>query len=204
VLVKVHEAKRNSVSYGFGLESTPRTGSLSSGVVALPGIPAIGLPPSFTVIQKNIISPLGSIEYSRLNLRGRAETASVATFLSRLDQRASFTYLHPQFRGLNWNSLWSFSVERTTQNPLFTARFGQGSFQVERILDAAKTKRLQFRYTYQLTALTHLLIQNFIPPEDESVRSSTPSFSFVRDTRDKPLDAHKGAFQSLTSALAQN
>ena len=104
-----------------------------------PAYPTIGLPPSFHVIQKNIISPLGSIEYSRLNLRGRGETASIATFLSRLDQRASFTYLHPQFRGLNWNALWSFSVERTTQNPLFTARLGQGSFQIERILDAAKT-----------------------------------------------------------------
>ncbi len=197
VLVRVHEAKRNSLSYGLGIESTPRSGSLSSGIVALPGLPTIGLPPSFEVIQKTIISPLGSIEYSRLNLRGQAETLSLATFLSRLDQRASFTYLHPQFRGLNWNALWSFSVERTTQNPLFTARLGQGSFQIERILDAAKTKRLQFRYTFQRTTLTHLLIQNFIPPEDQSVRSSTLSASFVRDTRDKPLDAHKGFFQTV-------
>jgi len=197
VLVRVHEAKRNSLTYGLGIESTPRSGSLAAGVVALPGLPTVGLPPSFEVIQKTIISPLGSIEYSRLNLRGRAETASLATFLSRLDQRASFTYLHPQFRGLNWNALWSFSVERSTQNPLFTARFGQGSFQIERILDAAKTKRLQFRYTYQRTTLTHLLIQNFIPPEDESVRSSTLSAAFVRDTRDNPLDAHKGFFQTV-------
>ncbi len=201
VLVKVHEAKRNSLAYGFGFESTPLSGSLSSGIVALPGLPTIGLPPSFRVIQKNIISPLGSVEYSRLNLRGRGETASIATFLSRLDQRASFTYLHPQFRGLNWNALWSFSVERTTQNPLFTARLGQGSFQIERILDAAKTKRLQFRYTFQRTALTHLLIQNFIPPEDESVRASMPSVSFVRDTRDKPLDAHKGVFQTVDFSI---
>ena len=201
VLVKVHEAKRNSLAYGFGFESTPLSGSLSSGIVALPGLPTIGLPPSFRVIQKNIISPLGSVEYGRLNLRGRGETASIATFLSRLDQRASFTYLHPQFRGLNWNALWSFSLERTTQNPLFTARLGQGSLQVERILDAAKTKRLQFRYTFQRTALTHLLIQNFIPPEDESVRASMPSVSFVRDTRDKPLDAHKGVFQTVDFSL---
>jgi outer membrane protein assembly factor BamA len=201
VLVKVHEAKRNSLAYGFGFESTPLSGSLSSGIVALPGLPTIGLPPSFRVIQKNIISPLGSVEYGRLNLRGRGETASIATFLSRLDQRASFTYLHPQFRGLNWNALWSFSLERTTQNPLFTARLGQGSVQIERILDAAKTKRLQFRYTFQRTALTHLLIQNFIPPEDESVRASMPSVSFVRDTRDKPLDAHKGVFQTVDFSL---
>ena len=202
VMVRVHEAKRNSFTYGLGIESTPRTGSLNAGVVALPGLPTIGLPPSFQVIQKNFISPLGSIEYSRLNLRGRAETASLSTFLSRLDQRASLSYLQPQFSGLNWNALWSFSFERTTQNPLFNARLGQGSFQIERILDAAKTKRLQFRYTFQRTALSHLLIQNFVPPEDESVRSSTLSTSFVRDTRDKPLDAHKGSFQTLDFGIS--
>jgi outer membrane protein insertion porin family len=202
VLVKVHEAKRNSLSYGFGFESTPRSGSLSAGIVALPGLPAINLPPSFRVIQKNIISPLGSIEYSRLNLRGRGETASIAALLSRLDQRASFTYSDPQFRGRNWSALWSFSVERTTQNPLFTARLGQGSFQMERILDAAKTERLQFRYAFQRTTLTDLLIQNFVAPEDQSVRSSMLSTSFVRDTRDKPLDAHKGVFQTVDFGIS--
>ena len=197
VLVKVHEAKRNSLSYGFGFESTPKSGTLSGGIVALPGLPSIGLPPSFRVIQKNIISPLGSIEYSRLNMRGRGETASMAALLSRLDQRASFTYSHPRFSGLKWNALWSFSAERTTQNPLFTARLGLASFQIEKPLDAGKTRRLQFRYGYQRTSLSNLLIQNFIPPEDQSVKSSMPSVSFIRDTRDKPLDAHRGVFQTV-------
>ena len=197
VLVKVHEAKRNSLSYGFGFESTPKSGTLSGGIVALPGLPTIGLPPSFRVIQKNVISPLGSIEYSRLNLRGRGETASMAALLSRLDQRASFTYSHPRFSGLNWNALWSFSGERTTQNPLFTARLALASFQIEKPLDASKTKRLQFRYSYQRTSLSNLLVKDFIPPEDQSVKSSMPSVSFIRDTRDKPLDAHRGVFQTV-------
>jgi outer membrane protein insertion porin family len=197
VLVKVHEAKRNSLSYGLGFQSSPRSGSLSAGIVALPGLPTVGLPARFQIIEKNIISPLGSVEYSRLNLLGRAETASIATVLSRLDQKASFTYTDPQFRGLDWSALWSLSVERTTQNPLFTARLGSGSFQVEKALDAAKTKRLQFRYTFQRTTLTDLLIHNFVLPQDTNIRSSTLSTSFLRDTRDKPLDAHRGVFQTL-------
>jgi outer membrane protein assembly factor BamA len=197
VLVKVHEGKRNSLSYGVGFQSTSRSGSLSSGVVALPGLPTVGLPPHFQIIEKTIISPLGSVEYSRLNLRGRAEIASIATLWSRLDQKASFTYTDPQFRGLDWSALWSLSAERTTQNPLFTARLGSGSFQVEKVLDAAKTKRLQFRYTYQRTALSNLLIKDFVLPEDMNVSASTLSASFLRDTRDKPLDAHKGVFQTL-------
>ena len=197
VQVKVHEAKRNSVTYGLGLLYTPVAGSLSSGIVALPGLPTLALPSSFKIIEKNVFSPLGSIEYSRLNLLGRAETASVSTSLSVLDQRGSFSYADPQFIGLKWAALLNVSAERSAQNPLFTARLGTASFQMEKILDTTKTKRLQFRYTFQRTTLTNLLIQNFIPPEDENVRSSMLSASFIRDTRDKPLDAHRGWFQTL-------
>jgi outer membrane protein insertion porin family len=197
VLVKVHEAKRNSVSYGFGLIYTPVAGSVSSGIVALPGLPTLGIPSSFRILEKTVFSPLGSVEYSRLNLFGRAETASVATSLSVLDQRGSLSYADPQFRSLNWAALATISAERSAQNPLFTARLGTGSFQLERTLDAAKTKRLQFRYTFQRTTLTNLHIKDFIPSEDQNVRSSMVSASFIRDTRDKPLDAHRGFFQTL-------
>jgi outer membrane protein assembly factor BamA len=74
VLVRVHEAQRNSITYGVGFESTLRSGSLSTGTLVLPGLPTIGLPRNFAIIQKTVISPLGSISYSRLNMRGQAET----------------------------------------------------------------------------------------------------------------------------------
>jgi outer membrane protein insertion porin family len=202
VLVRVHEAKRNSVTYGVGFESTPRSGSLSTGVLILPGLPTVGLPPKFTVIEKTILSPQGSIEYSRLNMRGRAETASVSLLASSLDQKAAITYTNPHFFGLNWSSLTSISAERTTQNPLFTARVGQASFQVEKVLDSAKTKRIQFRYNYQRTQLTNLLILGFVPPEDTSVHLSGLAAAFIRDTRDKPLDAHKGVFQTVNFSVS--
>jgi len=197
VLVKVHEAKRNSFSYGLGFESSSRQGGLSSGVIALPGLPTIGLPKSFTVDEPYLLSPMGSVEYSRLNLLGRAETASVSTLLSRLDQKLSFSYTDPQFPAMNWSAVWSFSAERSTTNPLFTARLGVASFALEKTLDAARTMRLLFRYSYQRTTLTDLQILDFVPPEDTNIRISRLSTSFVHDTRDKPLDAHKGVFQTL-------
>jgi len=202
VLVRVHEAKRNSLTWGMGAQYTPVGGSLSSGIVALPGLPTLGIPKNFTVLEKNIFSPLGSIDYTRLNILGRAETATVGAFVSVLDQRASFNYTDPQFHGVHWSSLLTLSAERTAQNPLFEARLGTASFQLEKTLDKSKTKRLQFRYTFQRTSLTNLLIQNFIPPEDESVHSSMVSGTFIRDTRDKPLDAHRGFFQSLDLGIS--
>ncbi len=202
VLVKVHEAKRNSISYGIGFQSTPRSGSLSTGTLVLPGLPTVGLPKNFTILEKTIISPLGSISYSRLNLRGRAETFSASALVSSLDQKVTLTYSVPHFFGTHWSSLFSASGENTTQNPLFSAQLGQGSFQLERNLDAAKTRKVQIRYTYQQTDLNHLLIQNFVPPEDLSIHLSTVSASFVRDTRDNALDAHKGMFQTVDVQLS--
>jgi outer membrane protein insertion porin family len=197
VLVKVHEAKRNTLTYGLGLEISPRTANVPAGSVALPGLPSINLPKSVQVTQKQYVSPRGSIEYSRRNLRGLGETASVSALASRLDQRATFTYSDPHFRGLNWSSLLSVSGERTTENPLFTARLGDASFQLLRTLDRAKTKTLVFRYSFTRTSLTNLLIPELVLPEDRSVRLSTLSASYIRDTRDKPLDAHRGLYQSL-------
>ena len=197
VLVKVHEAKRNSFSYGLGFQSTSRQGGLSSGIIALPGLPTIGLPKSFTTKEPYILSPMGSAEYSRLNLLGRAETASISTLVSRLDQKLSFTYIDPQFPGVNWSAVGSFSAERSTMNPLFTARLGTASFNLEKTLNAAKTMRLRFRYSYERTTLTNLLIQNFVAPDDTNIKISRLATAFVHDTRDKPLDAHKGVFQTL-------
>ncbi len=202
LLVKVHEAKRNSISYGIGFQSTPRSGSLSTGTLVLPGLPTVGLPKNFTILEKTIISPLGSISYSRLNLRGRAETFSVSALVSSLNQKVSLTYSVPHIIGTQWSSLFNASGENTTQNPLFAAQLGQGSWQLERNLDAAKTRKMQLRYTYQHTDLNHLLIQNFVPPEDLSTHLSTVSASFVRDTRDNALDAHKGMFQTVDVQLS--
>ncbi len=197
VLVKVHEASRNSLTFGFGFESTSRSGSLSSGVISLPGLPTVGLPSEFAVIEKSIFSPIGSIEYSRLDMRGLGETGSVSTLLSILDQKAALSYSMPQFQGLNWRALWSLSGERNSMNPLFTAQSGMGSFHVEKVLDSARTERLQFQYTFQRSSISNLLIKNFIPAADQSIRSSFLSASFIRDTRDKPLDAHEGVFQTV-------
>ena len=41
VIVKVHEAKRNTLNYGFGYEFVSKGGSVPTGTVALPGLPPV-------------------------------------------------------------------------------------------------------------------------------------------------------------------
>lgn len=202
ILVKNHEAKRNEIIYGFGFEVSHRGGNVPSGTVAVPGGPVVGLGSNkIAPSQSTFASPLGSVVFNRHNMRGLAETWSTSLVLSQLDQRALTTYAQPHFVGSQWSSLTSFSVERTTENPLFAASLGDLSFQVERLLSRKNNTRLQIRYDFNKTALSHLLVPALVLPQDRSVHLSTFSGTLLRDTRDKPLDAHRGSYSSLNLGI---
>jgi outer membrane protein assembly factor BamA len=201
-LVKVHEMKRNEIIYGFGFEVSHRGGNVPSGTVAVPGLPAINLGSNkIAPSQATFASPRGSIEFNRRNMRGLGETATANILLSRLDQRALTAYTQPHFIGSQWSSLSSFSIERTTENPLFAASLGDLSFQVERLISRKTNTRLQIRYDFNKTSLSDVLVPDLVLSQDRNVRLSTFSGTLIRDTRDKPLDAHHGMFGTLNLGI---
>jgi outer membrane protein insertion porin family len=202
-LVKVHEAKRNELTYGFGFEVSHRGGNTPGGTVAIPGGgPTIGLGShQIAPSQSTYASPRALLEFNRRNMRGLGETASSSLLLSRLDQRFLSSYSQPHFVGSQWSSLTTFSIERTSENPLFTAGLGDLSFQVERLISRKLNTRLQIRYDFNRTTLSHLLVPELVLDRDRSVRLSTFSGTLIRDTRDKPLDAHHGVFSTLDLSI---
>ena len=201
-LVKVHEAKRNDITYGFGFEVEHRGGNIPAGTVAVPGLPSVSLGnKQVAPSEATYIGPRGSIAWTRRNMRGLGETAALSLLASRLDQRVLATYSDPHFRYTNWNSLTSLSVERTTENPLFAASLGDAAFQLERVLNYKTNSRLQLRYDFNKTDLSHLLVPELVLPQDRSVRLSTFSGTYLKDTRDHPLDAHHGQFQTYTLSI---
>jgi len=201
-LIKVHEAKRNETTYGIGFEISHRGGNIPTGTVAVPGGPTIQLGKNqIAPSQSTFASPRGSVEFNRHNMRGLGETFSASLLLSRLDQRALTAYAQPHFIGSQWSSLSSFSLERTTENPLFGATLGDASLQVERLISRKNNTRFQLRYDFNKTALSNLLVPALVLPQDRNVHLSTLSGTLLRDTRDKPLDAHRGSFSLLTLSI---
>ncbi len=201
-LVKVHEAKRTDIIYGFGFEVSHRGGNVPTGTVAVPGLPPVQLGKyQVAPSQATFASPQGSIEIARRNMRGLGETASASLLGSQLDQRALSAYAQPHFFGLQWSSLTSLSIERNTENPLFAASLGDASFQLEHILNRNTNTRLQIRYDFNKTYLSHLLVPALVLPQDLNVHLSTVSTTYIQDTRDKPLDAHHGRFVTLNAGI---
>ena len=203
-LVKVREAKRNEIIYGFGFEVSHRGGNIPSGSVAVPGLPTIGLGNNqIAPSQSTFASPRGSIEFARRDMPGAGRdrerlSSAVAprptggcclrpTALPRFAMEFSDQFLQ---------------VEHTTENPLFAAGLGDVSFQVERLLSRKTNTRLQLRYDFNKTILSHLLVPELVPPQDRNIHLSTLSGTLLRHTRDKPLDAHHGVYTTVDLGIA--
>jgi outer membrane protein assembly factor BamA len=193
-----NEAKRSTLTYGFGFEVINRGGSLPSGTVAVPGIPPVGLGSNYETSQKTFWGPRGSVEYTHRNIRGRAETLTLGSLAGRLVQRVTADFQDPNFRGTSWTSDLNASFEHNSQNPIFTDRIEQSGFQLQKPLDAKKIRNVYLRYSYSETQITNLLIPELIPnTSDLDVRLSTISATYSRDTRDNSLDATRGLYHSL-------
>lgn len=209
VLVKVHEAPRNSITYGIGFEVINRGGSIPSGTVALPNLPPVGLPSNFTTSQVTFWGPRGTFQYTRNNMRGKGESFSFTGFAGRLDQRAAVYYIDPTFRWSSWKATTSLSYEKNEENPIFSSQQELGTLQAQRAMDRAGKDILFFRYGFSQTDLTRILIPALVLPADQHVRLSTLSANLTRDTRDNPLDEHSGVLDSAefdfnTSALGSS
>jgi outer membrane protein insertion porin family len=197
VLVKVHEAKRNDFTYGFGFELINRGGSIPSGTAAVPNLPPVGLPSNFKTSQNTFYGPRGSFQYTRNNFRGKGETVTFTAFGGRLDQRLGLFYIDPNFRWTPWKSTFSFTGERNEQNPIFSSQQEVGSWQIQRYIDEAKKNLFFVRYSFSKTNLTRIEIPDLVPVEDRNVRLSGFGANLTRDSRDNVLDAHKGVLNSF-------
>ena len=197
VVVKVHEAKQNIMTYGIGFEVINRGGSVPSGTVAVPGVPPVGLPSNFKTSEKTFWGPRGTFEYTRKNFRGEAESLSFSAFGGRLDQRASAAYTDPAFLNSSWSTNLTLTGEHDTENPIFSLVQGDLGYQFQRPVSSDKTQTVYLRYNLRQTKLTNLLIPDLVSPSDMRVRLSTLTGSYTRDTRDNSLDAHKGIYETL-------
>jgi outer membrane protein assembly factor BamA len=197
VIVKVHESKRNSMAYGFGYEVVNKGGTVPGGTVALPGLPPLGLPPTFRTNQVRVHGPRFNFQYTRNNVRGKAEMVTVSALYGPLDRRAAIAFTDPNFRWTSWTGTLGATAEHTEQNPIFNARLGQVSFQLQKFINAKKTQTLLLRYTFTQTGLSDLVIPELVPQEDLNTRLSTFSAVWIRDTRDSILDAKSGMYDSF-------
>ena len=197
VLVKVHEAQRNQITYGGGFELINRGGSVPGGTATLPGLPPVGLPTDFKTSQQTFYGPRGTFQYTRNDLRGQGESFSFTAFAGRLDQRLAIYYIDPNFAWSKWKATTSISGEVNEENPLYSSRQGLATVQVQHPVFDGKSNILFFRYSFSQTDLNRIAIPELVPAQDQHIRLSTIAANLTHDTRDNALDEHKGMLDSV-------
>jgi outer membrane protein assembly factor BamA len=197
VLVKVHEAQQNQITYGFGFELINRGGSVPGGTATLPGLPPLGLPTNFTTNQQTFYGPRGTFQYTRNDVRGQGESLSFTAFAGRLDQRLAAYYIDPNFAWSKWKATASVSGEVNEENPLYSSRQGLAAVQMQRRVFGGKATTVFFRYGLSQTSLSRIAIPELVPSQDQHIRLSTLAANLTHDTRDNALDEHKGMLDSV-------
>lgn len=205
VLVQLSEARRWTFTYGLGFEA--QTGQPQSNCQ---GYHAPGT--TCTSEGKTGISPrvLGAL--TRNNLFGREISASIQGTYGLLEQRVNLVFQSPHFYGspnfgLNFSGGYANSLAVTTY---VSSKLDGGVRLTEHFntpesrLSRANTFVYEFDFRRVKVAGSSLQVYpTGIAELSAPVRVAGPGFTWIRDTRDSPIDSHRGtytSFQEFTSA----
>ena len=189
VLYDMEEARRYSITGGFGAEIAQIGGSQAQTSLDNPG-GAAGF------------SPRVSLDVSRINFRGLGRTISFRSRLSNFQKRGLVNYLAPRIR-YHQNLDLSFTVLYDDSHDVrtFASKREEGSVQL--IHRISKPTTLFYRFTYRNVSASSLKIDPLlIPLIAQSVRVGLTSVNLIQDRRDDPTDAHKGIYNTLDMGLA--
>jgi outer membrane protein assembly factor BamA len=213
LLLEMREARRWTFTYGVGFEV--QTSGAPQSVTQLntspgPGVsvPDNSTPPSNTVFgsptSAPTFSPRFSFEFTRLNFRGRDHTITFRSHISRLTQRALITYEAPRWFDkpdlrLTLTGLYDNSRDVHT----FTAKRQEFSAQISQSLSKVTTLLYRFQFRRVAVDPNSLAISPaLIPTLSQPVRVGIPSFTYIRDKRDDPLESHKGNYTTFDMGVA--
>lgn len=177
------EARRNSISYGFGAEFS-RIGTEDQ-----PGGEAAFIP-RFT------------FDYTRLNVWGVGHTASLKTRVSSLQQRVLLDYIAPRPAGkekLNLSVTGLFDDSRNVQT--YSSRRWEASTQITHSISRIYTAFYQYSYRY-VTVSDVQVDPDLIPLASQPTRVGMISGSLIQDRRDDPVNSTRGSYNTIDIGLA--
>jgi outer membrane protein assembly factor BamA len=202
VLLQLTEAKRWDVTYGFGFQA--QTGTPSHNCPNAATLIALGINPATYVCSPNGsvgASPEVLFDISRTNLRGTQQSITLNTSYGSLEQIALVTYNNPELlRNPHFNFSLSGGYTSSQNVTTYAASVLGASVRVSERVDRPTT--LLYTLSFRNVKVNPNSVQvspTEIPLLSEPVRVAGPGFTWIRDTRDSPLDAHHGTFNTAAS-----
>lgn len=191
VLFDLHEAKRYTFDYGVGFEFQT-------------GQPQVG---SSEPLGQTGVSPRVAFGITRLNFRGRNQTITFKSNLSRLQQRVLFNFEAPQWHKRNLQLSFTGFYDNTLDVTTFTSQRLEGSVQMKQVLTRDLGGRaistMIYAYTFRRVRASDIAVSpGQIPLLSQPVRVGAPGFTYIRDKRDNPVETTRGNYTTFDAAVA--
>jgi outer membrane protein insertion porin family len=204
VLLQAIEARRWTLTYGAGFEAQTGTPHYNCGLIILSGAPC-------NTQGKTGISPRVLGILTRNNLFGRELSASLQGNYGLLEQKIDLLFDDPHLSpnrnfGLNFTGGYANSLDVTT----YVASKLEGSLRLSEHFTApgsllSKANSFIYELNFRRVKVQANSLQvapGEIAQESTAVRVAGPAFTWLRDTRDSVLDAHRGTYTSLQEFLS--
>jgi len=204
VLLQAVEAKRWALTYGAGFEAQTGTPHYNCGLVILSGAPC-------NTEGKTGVSPRVLVDITRNNLFGREQSASLQLNYGLLEQKADLLFQVPHFEGdrnfgLDFSGGYANSLDVTT----YVASKLEGGIRWSEHFNSpgsflSKANTLIYELDFRRVKVQENSLQ-VAPGElaqlSTAARVAGPALTWIRDTRDSPLDAHRGTYTSFQEFLS--
>jgi outer membrane protein assembly complex protein YaeT len=204
VLLQAVEARRWALTYGAGFEAQTGQPQYNCAGIIVSGN-------SCNPQGKTGVSPRVLADITRNSIFGREQSASIQGTYGLLEQKIDLLYQVPHFVGnhdlaLNWSGGYANSLDVTTYvaSKLETgARLTEHFSAPNSKISKANTFIYEFDFRRVKVQANSLQVS---PGEIEqlatAVRVGGPAFTWIRDSRDSPLDAHRGTYTSFQEFLS--
>jgi outer membrane protein assembly complex protein YaeT len=204
VLIQAVEARRWALTYGFGFEAQTGTPQYNCG-----GIISAG--EKCNPEGKTGVSPRVIADITRNNLFGREQSASLQVTYGLLEQKVDLLFQIPHLEpirdfGLNVSGSYANSLDVTT----YVASRLQAGMRLTEHFNAtpsffSKANTFVYEINFRRVKVQANSLQ-VAPGEiallSTAVRVGGPALTWIRDTRDSPLDAHRGTYTSFQEFLS--
>ncbi len=184
IVVMVDEAKRYTIAYGLGFEAQ-RLGSSTS-----------------ATSQSLSFAPRGTLELTKANLTGRADSLSFKARASTIQGRALMSYIAPDYFGSPQLSLQlSAYYELSRDVQTFDSRRAEGSVGLAQTISPSSS--ILYRYVYRHVVASNLKIAvEEIPLFSQNTDVSEFDVNWIRDRRNSISDPSRGDFENVDVSLA--
>jgi outer membrane protein insertion porin family len=145
--------------------------------------------------------PRGTVEISHNNLFGLARSISFRTRASYREQRGQITYKEPRLFNRDLDSYITLYAENTDEVSFSTTTLNAAVQVLKRF---GRVDNFFVRYNFETVDLSDVLVNPQATGQEDlgTLKLSTFSTAWLRDTRDDPIEPSRGIFNTLNFSVS--